>query len=95
MFQLRFTTKREIALWMTVIEDLKSENARLHRELMAEQARVDAVMNVFLAKTQGVVIERRGDAIRDQGPEGPMMRQIVDLFDETEIPLKIGAEVSG
>jgi hypothetical protein len=88
-------TKREIALWMTVIEDLKAENARLHRELMAEQARVDAVMNVFLAKTQGVVIERRGDAIRDQGQDGPMMKQIVDLFDETEMPLKIGAEVSG
>jgi hypothetical protein len=95
MFQLRFTTKREIGLWLSVIEDLKAENARLQRQLIAEQARTDAVMNVFLAKTQGIVIERRQDVnVGPIGPDSPM-RQIVDLFDETEMPLKIGAEVSG
>jgi hypothetical protein len=92
VFQLRFTTKREIGLWISVIEDLKSEVARLHNEVEREKARAQAAINLLLAKTQGATIERSYDP---SVIEPNSISQITDLFDETEIPMKIGEEVRG
>lgn len=92
MFGLRFTTKREIGLWISVIEDLKGEVDRLHRQIGAEQARTDSAINLLLAKTQGAVIERRHDISM---PEGNAVRQVMDLFDEAEMPVRIGEELLG
>jgi hypothetical protein len=58
MFNLRLTTRREILLWTSTIEDLKAERARLVAEAKHERERAEAILNILLARTTGVVVAK-------------------------------------
>jgi hypothetical protein len=60
MFNLRLTTKREILLFTATIEDLQKERARLVAEAKHERERAEAILNILLAKTTGIVVEKPG-----------------------------------
>ena len=84
MFGLRITTRREILLWTSTIEDLQKERARLVAEAKHERDRAEAILNILLAKTTGMVVEKPGAEEMANRQQEAML----DLFggDETSTP---------
>jgi hypothetical protein len=58
MFNLRLTTRREILLWTSTIEDLQRERARLVAEAKHERDRAEAILNILLARTTGMAVAK-------------------------------------
>lgn len=83
MFQIRFTTKRELALWMAMIEDLKARVSKLETQIVQERDRADAAVNLLLAKTQGMIIQAQERGVNEFQRE-KALQEVYDMFDEGE-----------
>ena len=81
MFNLRLTTRREILLWTSTIEDLKAERARLVAEAKHERERAEAILNILLARTTGVVVAKPGA----EDSANKQQEELMELFGGEEV----------
>lgn len=81
MFQLRITTKREILLWMSTVDDLKKRVQEAELQVAIERRRADAAINLVLAKTEKMILDVPIDP-KLQDPLDKIQEQMMDLFGE-------------
>ena len=81
MFQLRLTTKREILLWMSTVDDLKKRVQEAELQVAIERRRADAAINLVLAKTEKMILDVPIDP-KLQDPLEKIQEQMMDLFGE-------------
>lgn len=81
MFQLRLTTKREIALWMATMDDQRKRILELESQVEMERKRADAAINLVLAKTTKMILDIP-QSLPEQNSWHMNQESLLDLFGE-------------
>ena len=79
-------------LWKATADDLKTEVLRLREERDHERRRAEALENMLLAKTQGMVL--RPDELKSAEKIEEQAQKNMDMFDESSI-FKAAQEIIG
>ncbi len=84
MFGFKIVTKREIALWISQIEDYKNRLLAMQKERDHERLRAEGAVNALLAKTQGLVLTPDDKSHTDDVEEARNMMFTIFGEDEEE-----------